>query len=48
MESSRNKQFISFKFYGFLSSVMKSHTFPNLPIKDMNHYFVQHVTPLVT
>lgn len=48
MESSRNKQFLSLNFMVFWVSVMKSHTFPNLPIKDMSHHFVQHITPLVT
>lgn len=41
MESSRNKQSVSFKLCADLSSMMKSHAFQLSPARDMNHSFVQ-------
>lgn len=43
MENSGNKQFISFKLYIILSSVMKSLAIPLCPTWDMNDPFVQRI-----
>ena len=48
METSTNKQFISFMLCAVVNSMMKSYTVPFYPTQDMNHPSVQHIPPVVT
>ena len=41
MKNYRNKQFISFNFQAFLSSMIKSEDSQLCPAQDLNHCFVQ-------
>ena len=48
MESSRNKQFVSFKLYAFLSNKTESQAILFLPAQQVHHSFVGHIPPSVT
>lgn len=46
MEDLRNRQFVSFTLCATLCSLMKSTTFLLHPIQDLNHPFIQSISPI--
>ena len=43
LQSEKNKQFLSFKFWAILSTVMRFHTILLCPSSNISHHFVQHI-----